>query len=167
MRVTNRNRRSPAPFGTLGLETFGSFGLGKPGRGRLTRRRNRARLRFFPSSLFSPVSPGAFLPSESPGSSALTNRRLYPARPRRAPVPPPLLRDVVDDQRNPLERVRLAQAVLEVERPVAGDQAPVVHLDREARRAPADLGRVVEAKPAPMPLRGRAVADDGVDQLVE
>src|SRR6266545_6857509 len=128
MRVTNRNRRSPAPFGTLGLETFGSFGLGKPGRGRLTRRLNRARLRFFPSALLSPVSPGGFLPSESPGSSALTNRRLYPARPLRAPVPPALLGDVVDHERDALERVRVPQPVLQMEGPVADAQPPVVHL---------------------------------------
>src|SRR3954471_2005995 len=60
------------------------------GRGGLMRRRKRARLRFFPSVLLSPVSPGAFLPSESPVSGSFTKRRLYPARPSRAPVAPAL-----------------------------------------------------------------------------
>src|ERR1700675_2674467 len=101
-----RNRRSCAP---LDFESFGGeiFGFEKLGLGRLTRRRKRARLRFFPSVLLSPVSSGAFLPSGSPRSPVLTNRRLYPARALRAPVPSPLLGDVIDHQRDPLEGVRV------------------------------------------------------------
>src|SRR3954462_7351262 len=104
-RVLSRNQRSPAPSGTLGLGSCGreSLGFGRLGRGTLTRRRKRARFRFFPSWLFSPVSPGAFLPPDSPASGSLTNRRLYPARSPRAPVPTAFLRDVVDDQRDTLE----------------------------------------------------------------
>ena len=46
----------------------------------------------------------------------------------------PLCRLEVDDQRNALEPVALAQPVLEEVRVVARDQPPVVHLDREPRR---------------------------------
>ena len=98
--MTARKRRSSAPFGTLGFESFEveSFGFEMPGLRRLTRWRKRARLPFFPSVLLSPASPGAFLPSGSPTSlvgwlssepplMSLTKCRLYPARSLRAPRP--------------------------------------------------------------------------------
>src|SRR5262245_27880147 len=63
---------------------------------------------------------------------------------RRQPVPGPArapgVGDEVDYERNSLEPVVLAEPVLQVERPLAGDQAPVVHLNREARRAATHLG---------------------------
>src|SRR4051812_50228174 len=86
---------------------------------------------------------------------SLTKRRLYPARPPNAPVPSPLLRDVIDHEGDSLEGVRVAQAVLEVERPVARDQPAVVDLDREAGRPPADLRAGVETgSPPGGPRRG-------------
>ena len=57
-----------------------------------------------------------------------------------------------------LEPVALAQAVLEEVGPVAGDQPAVVDLDREPRRARADLRRVVERAGA---CRGAAAAGAG------
>src|SRR4051794_21416369 len=98
---------------------------------------------------------------------SLTSARLYPARPPRAPVPPTLLGDVIDHQRDPLEGVGVPQAILEVEGPVAGDKPAIVHLDREARRAAADLRAVVEAQAPAVALRRRAISHDGGDQLVE
>src|SRR3954463_11376142 len=47
--------------------------------------------------------------------------------------PPALAAVVVDDQRHALQAVALAQAVLEEEAVVAGQQGAVVDLDREAR----------------------------------
>src|SRR3954453_20754148 len=91
-RVLSLNQRSPAPSGTLGLGSCGreSLGFGRLGRGTLTPRRKRARFLFFPSWLLCPLSPGAFLPPESPPSGSLTNRRLCPPRSPRPPVPSPL-----------------------------------------------------------------------------
>src|SRR5207247_297059 len=47
---------------------------------------------------------------------------------------PGLLRYEIDHERHALERVVLAHPVLQVISPVAGDQPPVIHLDRDARR---------------------------------
>src|SRR5581483_3817274 len=120
--------------------------------------------------------------SGGPGRSAplltLTLRRLYPARPLRAPLSrngprlaarpgPALARDVVDDERNALEVIGIAQPVLEVKGPVAIDQPAIVHLDREARRPAADLRRVVEPQPPAVALRGRAVRDHTGDEPVQ
>src|SRR5436190_957383 len=58
------------------------------------------------------------------------------------------VRHEVDDQRDPLQRVGLAQAVLEVVGPVTVDQLAVVDLNRDPRRPLADLGGVVHAQAA-------------------
>src|SRR5262245_26434081 len=61
----------------------------------------------------------------------------------------------------------LTQAILEVEGPVPGDQPAVVDLDREARRAPAYLGRVVELEATTALGRRRSLGDHGGDEPVQ
>src|SRR5215217_2932014 len=65
----------------------------------------------------------------------------------------------VDDHGDPLERVALAQAVLDEVRVVARDPGAAVDLDREARRPDADLGHVEELEP--VALLGGRLAHDG------
>src|SRR3954453_6195467 len=65
----------------------------------------------------------------------------------------------VDDDRNPLERVALAQAVLDEVRVVARHARAAVDLDREARRGHAELGHVEHLQP--VPLLGRRLARGG------
>src|SRR5215216_2697996 len=60
----------------------------------------------------------------------------------------------VDDHRDPLERVALAQAVLDEVRIVARDPGAAVDLDRKARRADADLRHVEHLEPVAL-LGGR------------
>src|SRR5215213_9864722 len=60
----------------------------------------------------------------------------------------------VDDHRDALERVLRAQAVLDEVRVVARDARAAVDLDREARRADADLGHVEHLQPVAL-LGGR------------
>src|ERR671914_2564751 len=60
----------------------------------------------------------------------------------------------VDDQRDPVQAVPLAQAGLEEVRVVARHQAAGVDLHGEARRAGFELGHVVNPQP-PAPPRGR------------
>src|SRR6185295_836281 len=93
------------------------------------------------------ASPAAA--GEASGAATIGGERISRAtlisphllRLRRQPGPGPArapgVGDEVDHERDSLEAVVLAEPVLEVERPLAGDQAPVVHLNREARRAAA------------------------------
>src|SRR3954454_5688955 len=69
---------------------------------------------------------------------------------------PPRVRHEVDDQRDPLEPVVVAQPVLEVVRPPPRDEPAVVHLDREPRRTPLHLRGVVDAEPLSPFRRWRA-----------
>src|SRR4051812_26366048 len=62
----------------------------------------------------------------------------------------------VDDHRDPLDRVALAQAVLDEVRVVARAPRAAIDLDGETRRARADLGHVEHLQP--VPLLGRRLA---------
>src|SRR3954467_13408715 len=108
--------------------------------------------------------PIRFRPSASP--------RRDPARSRSAliPRPPPALSlagQVVDHQRDALEPVGVAQAVLEMEGPAAVDQPAVVDLERETRGPAPDLGRVVDPQTPAVALRRRAIGGDAGDEPVE
>ena len=111
--------------------------------------------------------------ASSPGSTGFGRAHeapLYPARTLRAPVVRKrvalgfasralaLAWHVVDHQRDALKAIGVAQAVLEVEGPVAVDQPAVVDLDREARRAPPNLRRVVDAQALAVPSGAAALS---------
>src|SRR5215208_4489603 len=75
--------------------------------------------------------------------------------------------DEVDDQRDALEAVALAQAVLDEVRVLARQLRPVVDVDLEARRRRADLRHVEHLQPVPL-LGGRlALGRDLGEEAVE
>src|SRR5919107_4403423 len=75
--------------------------------------------------------------------------------------------DEVNDQGDSLQLIRLPHPILQVVGPVADDQAAVVDLDRDPRRALPHLGGVVEAQ-ALAAARGRWVLGDDVgDEAVQ
>src|SRR5215212_5917507 len=75
--------------------------------------------------------------------------------------------DEIDDQRDPLELVGFPHPVLQVVGPVADDQAAVVDLDRDPRRALPHLGCVVEAQALAATGRRRVLGDDVADEPVQ
>src|SRR5689334_20917911 len=106
----------------------GATGFRHGSGGRRSLRRWRRPPRLGPSSGCSsvPASLGSFPLPGSPASSVgfplaedpllkSTGRRLYPPRSLRAPVGTALARHVVDDQRDALQAIGVAQPVLEVE----------------------------------------------------
>ena len=109
-------------------------------------------------------SAGAALEARVPHERRRAHRRAAP----RGLAARRLLRDEVDDQRHALEPVLLAQPVLEVVGPVAGDQAAVVDLDRDPRRRASRPGpRSRGAGACRASLRRRVRGDDVGDEAVE
>src|SRR4051812_24098289 len=73
----------------------------------------------------------------------------------------------VDDDRDALERIALAEPVLDEVRVVARDARAAVDLDREPRRAGADLGHVEHLQSVTLLGRGRARGGDLAEEAVE
>src|SRR5215203_1424969 len=76
-------------------------------------------------------------------------------------------RDEVDDQRDALQLVGLAHPVLQVIGPIAGNQPPVVDLDRDPRRALPHLRGVVEPQPLVAAGRRRVLGDGVGEEAVQ
>src|SRR3954470_10547173 len=73
----------------------------------------------------------------------------------------------VDDHRDPLQRVALAQAVLDEVGVLARDPRAAFDLDREARRAHPDLGHVEHLEPVALLGRGLPGRRDLGEEAVE
>src|SRR3954465_9184424 len=83
-------------------------------------------------------------------------------------VPVPLFSaPVVDDQRDSLQAVALAQSVLQEEAVVAGQPGAVVDLDGEARRANVVLRHVDQLEPLATDVRRLAGGLDVGDEAIQ